>query len=475
MGVTARQVSARSTPGLPFARRALWRPRWCRSGRGRLGLYSAVLAGVDAPASSIHVPWWILVALFFLAEAFPVHIHFRNEAHSLSLGELALVLALYLVSPGELLVAQLLGAAVALAVVRRQRPLTMAFNLAALASARAPRSSSSTARCSSGSAYGPAGWLGALLGAAPAPPSACAREPARVARLRAPAARRSSGRSPSSPRAGLRRREPRRRRRCSWVEHDSARPLGDGRPGREHRARAQRLHDMRRRQGHLEFLSRSMRAMQGAEFRSSVRELLEAARTMLSAEVAEIVVVSHSRRGRRAPQRREPDEELLMEPIELTRAGVRALRNISAHEAAALLPRGRQPRSARRVSRRGGARGRDRDRAARRRPRCSGWCSWETGSATDATFTHDDRRLFETFASHAAALLENDRVKSQLRHQAFHDSLTGFANRRLFAERVQEALHAPAAGDRRRSCCSSTSTTSRRSTTASATAPATSC
>jgi len=50
----------------------------------------------------------------------------------------------------------------------------------------------------------------------------------------------------------------------------------------------------RRRHGHLEFLSRSMRAMHSAEFRSSVRELLEAARTMLSAEVAEIVVFSHS-------------------------------------------------------------------------------------------------------------------------------------------------------------------------------------
>ena len=36
--------------------------------------------------------------------------------------------------------------------------------------------------------------------------------------------------------------------------------------------------------------------------------------------------------------------------------------------------------------------------------------------------------------------LEHERVKEQLRHQAFHDGLTGLPNRSLFAEQVEEAL-----------------------------------
>src|SRR5581483_1506772 len=57
-----------------------------------------------------------------------------------------------------------------------------------------------------------------------------------------------------------------------------------------------------------------------------------------------------------------------------------------------------------------------------------------------STFNDDDRTLFETFAGHAGVLLENDRVKEQLRYQAFHDALTELPNRTLFAERVAASL-----------------------------------
>ena len=65
-------------------------------------------------------------------------------------------------------------------------------------------------------------------------------------------------------------------------------------------------------------------------------------------------------------------------------------------------------------------------------------------------------------------------LEDELRHQAFHDSLTGLANRALFVDRLEHALLARRGGRRDRwPSCSSTSTTSRRSTTASATARAT--
>ena len=100
------------------------------------------------------------------------------------------------------------------------------------------------------------------------------------------------------------------------------------------------------------------------------------------------------------------------------------------------------------------------------------------------TFDADDVRLLETIANQAAVALENgqleqslnelSRLKEQLRHQAYHDSLTGLANRALFVEEVERRLEAPWTTATCRSSCSSTSTTSRSSTTRSVTPPATS-
>ena len=65
------------------------------------------------------------------------------------------------------------------------------------------------------------------------------------------------------------------------------------------------------------------------------------------------------------------------------------------------------------------------------------------------------------------------RFEEQLRHRAFHDELTGLANRALFYDRAEHALHAAAIRTWR--CCSWTSTTSSPSTTGSGTPRATRC
>jgi hypothetical protein len=85
-------------------------------------IYALALTGLDAPGD-LRVPWWTLVLVFGVAEASVVHLHFRSEAHSLSLSEAGLVFGLFFASPFGLISAQLAGGSLALLAFRRQRPL----------------------------------------------------------------------------------------------------------------------------------------------------------------------------------------------------------------------------------------------------------------------------------------------------------------------------------------------------------------
>ena len=72
------------------------------------------------------------------------------------------------------------------------------------------------------------------------------------------------------------------------------------------------------------------------------------------------------------------------------------------------------------------------------------------------TFSEDDLRLLETLANQAAVALENghleqslaelSRLKEELRFQAYHDPLTGLANRTLFLDQVEARLEDATAG-----------------------------
>ncbi len=64
----------------------------------------------------------------------------------------------------------------------------------------------------------------------------------------------------------------------------------------------------------------------------------------------------------------------------------------------------------------------------------------EATSRQPAFFDERRVRLAQTFAAEAGMALENARLYEELRHQAFHDSLTGLANRALFRDRVEHAV-----------------------------------
>ena len=77
-----------------------------------------------------------------------------------------------------------------------------------------------------------------------------------------------------------------------------------------------------------------------------------------------------------------------------------------------------------------------------------------------STFDRDDQKLFETLANHTAVALENgqleqslaalSQLKEELHHQAFHDSLTGLANRALFSRARRRATGWPTGSARAR-------------------------
>ena len=57
-----------------------------------------------------------------------------------------------------------------------------------------------------------------------------------------------------------------------------------------------------------------------------------------------------------------------------------------------------------------------------------------------STFGPDDARLLKTLAAHAGVAVENSRLVDRLRHDAYHDALTGLPNRRRFSTALDEAI-----------------------------------
>src|SRR5919106_1692300 len=92
-------------------------------------LYAAGVRRLPPLADANWLPLPILAGLFYLAELAVVHFRFRRDAHSFSLSEVPLVLGLFFAAPWALVPAHLLGAAVALTVHRRQPAIKLAFNL----------------------------------------------------------------------------------------------------------------------------------------------------------------------------------------------------------------------------------------------------------------------------------------------------------------------------------------------------------
>ena len=442
-------------------REALRAPRRVWAFNGVLALVCALVWGIalrgpDVPAFGYTpiLAWYWLALAFYLAEVLVVHLQFRKQAHTLSLTEIGLTLGLLLAAPSSLLIGQLVGTFVALVVNRRRSQLRQlakfAFNLAELPLCSGIallvfRSLASPADSA------PHLWVLVLLACAVAHVVGILLVSAVIAiaeeRLQAPQLGRTLVTSTLGALAtaslGL-----------AIVELLGVRPAAVLLlvvPVLATVAAFRGYMEQREQREHVEFLYESMRATQGApEFGLAVGQLLVAARRLLRAEYAEILLLPAS--DDRGPLRSVSgaEGELLMHPEEsFSSADALAFKEIASIGSATLLARRRATHAFDAFLR---SRGLEDAIVAplRGEDRTFGLLVVGERLGDVSTFAEADVELLVTFAGHASILLENGRLehslaevtelKEQLAHQAYHDALTGLPNRVNLLEAVEKEL-----------------------------------
>ena len=398
-----------------------------------------------------HLSWWALAVAFYFAEVFVVHLQFRKQAHTLSLTEIGLTLGLLLGAPVALLIGQLVGTLIALVINRRQRQFVkLAFNVAELPLCSGIAVVIFHSLAGSGDSA-PHVWLLVLFACAVAHVVGILLVSAVIAiaeeRFQAPQLLRTLVTSTVGALAtaslGL-----------AVVELLDVRPAAVLLlvvPVLACVAAFRGYMEQREQREHVEFLYESMRATQGApEFGLAVGQLLVAARRLLRAEYAEILLLPASEEEGPLRSVSGAEGELLMHPEErFAPEDGAAFSEIATSGSATLLTRRRAAHVLDAFLRSrgledaivGALRGED---------RTFGLLVVGERVGDVSTFGDTDVELFETFAGHASILLENGRLehslaqvtqlKEQLRHQAYHDALTGLPNRRHLLEAVEQEL-----------------------------------
>src|SRR4051794_19164399 len=96
-------------------------------------LFVVVVRPLPGAPTALTLPWVFWAAAFAISEALPVHVQIKRDAHTFSVSDLVMAAGLVLTTPGDLVVAQVVGVAVALVLPRRQRGLKLVFNVALFA------------------------------------------------------------------------------------------------------------------------------------------------------------------------------------------------------------------------------------------------------------------------------------------------------------------------------------------------------
>ena len=404
---------------------------------------------VDLPPPSLpFVPWWALAFLFFVSEIAVIHVQIRREANTFSLNELPLVAGLYFTSPVGMVVAQALGAAVALAFHRRQPPLKLVFNVGKLSLEAAVAQVIFHWVLGSHPLLGIWGWLGALAAIAVVDTLGCLVVQTVIALtegnrkltsiIRAVSLSVASGFTSGSV-ALLGATVIGRDTNGVWLLALPATMLFLG-----YRAYI----GEQARQETIELLYDANRMLQKAgSLETAVMELLEHVRTMFRAEVAEIVLLRSDERvicSRIGPG--DDSVTLLDTAVDPMQKAIAALPPetrgtmfFHAHSDIELPPR---------LSALGVRDAMVTQLVGERRVIGTIMVANRLGDVR--SFNDKDRRLFETLSAQVSFSLENGRLEqtvagmrtehAELEHKALHDPLTKLANRILFNDRVRHAL-----------------------------------
>ena len=110
------------------------------------------------------LPWWLLALFVAATERWPVKLEFRRSAHSFSMTDIPLVLALVFATPAGMLAGVAVGTGAAMA-LRRLGPIKFVFNLLQFVlSAAVGMVIVRAFVASSGQGFGPTAWLGVAVG-----------------------------------------------------------------------------------------------------------------------------------------------------------------------------------------------------------------------------------------------------------------------------------------------------------------------
>jgi diguanylate cyclase (GGDEF)-like protein len=128
--------------------------------------YVTVVSQLPAYPVPFQIPWPIFALVFYLGEVNVVEIHFLRERHSFSLSELPGIAGLFLLPPDQYLLALLTGTGLALLTDSHQSPIKRSFNLAQFGLLGVVSLIVFHALASPTGMPGPSEWLAAFLTAA---------------------------------------------------------------------------------------------------------------------------------------------------------------------------------------------------------------------------------------------------------------------------------------------------------------------
>jgi len=414
-------------------------------------LFVIVVRSLPTAPTAVALPWVLWAAAFALSEALVVHVQWQREAHTFSVGDLVLAAGLFLTSPTDLVLAQVVGTAATLVIYRRQRGRRVAFNLAqyALGSCLAVLVFAGL----SGSGTGVLAWLAALAAVAVATVTAALSIFAVITLSEGRAHPRSLWEmlalslpfTIGSGAVGL--------VVARTVADDPAAMALLALPTILLVAAYRAYTGAREQQENLRLLHEVTSLLHSSgDTQEALGDFLDSVRSAFRAEMAELVLLGPAgREGATVSRSREGADPVVMAFLDDPEDHQRLLRLATA--SGALTTRTGTGRGQHLDSYAAGRGLKDAMVAALRTDdRVHGLLLVGGRLGDVTTFSSSDLALLETFARHVATSLERGRLeenlrqvtdlKEQLRHQALHDPLTGLPNRTLFLDRVRHAVDA---------------------------------